>query len=905
MKQMHTPRCRRNRLFVSAATGIALALSASPVLAQQGTPTQVELRAQSLGDALLQIGNTYGVTVIAPDTLVRGKTAPRISDSLTAEQAVARVLRGSGLTYRRTRNGGFVVAQQTAQAEPVRPPPRANVEERPEPEEPMMADTIVVTGTNIRGLAPESSPTLQFNREDIIATGAPTAQDFIRTIPQISGAGSNGFSGQLPNDNNSAFNVSFGSPVNLRGLGPSATLVLLNGRRVPRSSGVAEFVDISLFPGSALERVDVVLDGASSIYGSDAVAGVANFILRDDLDGIETSVRYGTVTEGDFDQVRASAAAGTTWSTGNVMVAYEYFDQDFLSAEDRDFAADSILPNFLVPAQERHSVVVSGRQELGSNVTLSGDFLFGSRDNEQSQTDFTGLFESISTTDLFSIGGGLVWDIDSSWTVELTGTYGVTTIDNARDSDLLGPQQQDISSELYTVGVNLSGPLLSLPGGDLRFATGGQFRGEDFDNVDISFDESGMSVSELSAALNRDIWSAYGELFVPVFGLDNRRPGLERLELNVSVRAEDYSDFGTTVDPKVAVLWQPVEGFRLRGSWGTSFNAPILGRAGATDSFAFPAPTSLINQLFGFESAGPEVDDIVALFLRGTAPGLVAETAETWSVGAQYEQSWGAHSVNLSVDRYDISFENRLGFLPIPGSVSPFNSINVAFSNPELLPPGTVIFNPSLQQVEDALASVAQGVTNFFFDPFIPADVSAISFAPLFDNNAITEVEGVDINANYHLDAGHGVFNAGVNIAVITKFDQSGSSTVPAVDISNTLFNPLDLTLRGNLGYSNDNLSVNVFSNYANAYRESSDPNSERIEDWLTFDVSVVYDFSSGRDRGMLSGLSLGLFVTNVFDDAPPLTPLPSGIFPNITRYDPANASPIQRFIAFEVTKRF
>ena len=197
-------------------------------------------------------------------------------------------------------------------------------------------DVIIVTGTNIRGIAPDSSPTEVFSREDMQESGASTIQDFLKTMPQNFGGGSNAeVIGGLPNDFSASYNSgrsgTYGSSANLRGLGSGSTLVLLNNHRIAPSSGLGDFVDISLFPASAIEQIEVLTDGASSIYGGDAVAGVMNFILRDDYDGAEAMVRYGSVTDGDLDEYRASLTLGEAWDGGNALIAYEYFNRGFSS----------------------------------------------------------------------------------------------------------------------------------------------------------------------------------------------------------------------------------------------------------------------------------------------------------------------------------------------------------------------------------------------------------------------------------------------------------------------------------------------------------------------------------------------------------------------------------------------
>ncbi|MBL4838703.1 MAG: TonB-dependent receptor [Kordiimonadaceae bacterium] len=147
-------------------------------------------------------------------------------------------------------------------------------------------EEIVITGSHIRG-ARSASPVFLYGRQDIEQTGVSTVPQFIQTLPQNFGGGIS--------ENGGAGNVNGGSGINLRGLGNDSTLVLLNGRRLA-PAGVGNFVDISMIPLSAIERIEVLTDGASAIYGSDAVGGVVNFRLRDDMMALKpacaTAVRH-------------------------------------------------------------------------------------------------------------------------------------------------------------------------------------------------------------------------------------------------------------------------------------------------------------------------------------------------------------------------------------------------------------------------------------------------------------------------------------------------------------------------------------------------------------------------------------------------------------------------------------
>jgi len=190
---------------------------------------------------------------------------------------------------------------------------------------------IVVTGSRVRGAAPVGSTVTTLGRGEIETSGAVTADRLIKEIPQVFDLGvSENSRGQSGGNGN----ITYGNSVNLRGIGPFATLILVDGHRVVNNSRA---VDPSIIPTLGLERVEVIADGASAIYGSDAVAGVVNLIPRRNLDGGEVMARYGVGEEGDFTEYQLGAALGKVWSTGQAMIAYEHVRRSNLSSFDRSF----------------------------------------------------------------------------------------------------------------------------------------------------------------------------------------------------------------------------------------------------------------------------------------------------------------------------------------------------------------------------------------------------------------------------------------------------------------------------------------------------------------------------------------------------------------------------------------
>lgn len=201
-------------------------------------------------------------------------------------------------------------------------------------------ERIEVTGSSIKRVSAETSlPISTVTREDIARSGATTVQDLVQLIPSS-------FGGGVVANNVGA--TGGASTANLRNLGAKYTLVLLNGRRVANFAFGNNPVDLNSIPLAAVERVEIVRDGASSIYGADAVAGVINFILRKDYKGAEVtwSEYKSDKTGGNVSNVSAAAGFGDLVADRfNVMITAGKEEVQALKAKDRTFASSAVRPD--------------------------------------------------------------------------------------------------------------------------------------------------------------------------------------------------------------------------------------------------------------------------------------------------------------------------------------------------------------------------------------------------------------------------------------------------------------------------------------------------------------------------------------------------------------------------------
>ncbi|QNM83348.1 TonB-dependent receptor [Sphingomonas sabuli] len=851
----------------TSLTSLALALAAAPAAAA-AQPGNYALPSMSLGAALREVARQNGIDLLVDDRLVAGRRAPPLSGAYSVESAIAALLQGSGLTSRQV-DGTWVIS---ASEQPEGPGDAGALADN--------EDVIVVTGTNVRGAQP-TSPVITISRADIDRAQPGSAEELMRKLPQnvASGVAQENFG----TTGAGADITDHGAGVNLRGLGQRATLTLLNGRRLA-PSGSGSFVDISLIPITAVQRVEIVTDGASAIYGSDAVGGVVNFILRRDFDGLETVAQAGTTTQGGGDQLLLGATGGRRWTGGHGLLSYEYRRDRLVRADQRDFTLN--LPDewSLFPDERRHSLFGAVGQEISPTLSIDANFLYTDRRTARSFFIAGPVVPVDARARARTIGGtaALRWTPIGDWTVEASaGWYRART-----DEQQNQPQGQglfnrfDTENRILELGLKADGTIVDLPGGPLKLALGAAHRREAYAS---EFETQVNPVNPQSG--KRRVSSLYGEIYTPLVGEANRLPLVEKLIVTAAARLEHYSNLKTSVDPKLGLLWSPGHGLDLRASYSTSFRAPLLSeQLGFYNAFLFPSSLLYIDPSEAIPGVGAA--------LVGANPDVGPEKSRSWTAGFDWKPP-SVPGLSLTASYYAIRFTNRIAL--------PTEQI-VIVGDPALAP--AVTLNPDVGYVT-AILDGAGNVLDFSGPGFTngnatPADVVVIVDARV-SNTAETRTNGLDLGLRYDWTLGRHQLRFDLNANKVFRFDDRLTTTSPAIKTVNTPFHPIDLRFRAGLGWSLGPWAANAALNYTDGYRDNRAGRDDKVDSFTTVDAGLVYDFGTGR-TAPLDRLRIAFNVQNLFDQDPPSL----GLEPGQTRgigFDPVNATGRGRFVSLQLRK--
>jgi iron complex outermembrane recepter protein len=521
-------------------------------------------------------------------------------------------------------------------------------------------------------------------------------------------------------------------PATLRGLGSDQVLVLVNGKRRHNSALVhvngsigrgSTGVDLNAIPASAIERVEILRDGAAAQYGSDAIAGVINIVLKSGATGLGVDLKGGATTHGDGDLVDAAVHGGHALGRGNVFATIEYRDRGETNRAGDDprpqGARDTVAqPNHHWGDSESQDLMgfFNASHPLNSDGSASLYAFGGASRREGSHGGFFRLANGAGNhpqiypngflpliepkVDDRSLAVGARGEV-AGWFADVSSEYGQNDFEFHIANSLnasLGPNIPPNQTEFYagTLGfdqwttnldltrefaIGMAGPLNVAFGAELRrdgyqieagepnsYIDGGrpnQFGGRAAPGAQVF---PGFRPSD-EVDTSRDSYAVYVDLEGDV---------LERLRLGVAVRFEDYEDFGSTSDYKITARFQPIDELVLRAGIATGFRAPSLGQANfSAVSTNFLAVNGVLQP---FEVGTFPVASAVARALG--AKDLQPEESEHLSAGIVWAPTT---SFEVGLDYYRIDIQDRIVFsgnftgTRVAALLAPFNVTGARF----------------------------------------------------------------------------------------------------------------------------------------------------------------------------------------------------------------------------------
>jgi iron complex outermembrane receptor protein len=652
---------KKLRAIVAIMIGTAASLAAPTSLAREEPSYAFDLPAQNLGDALRAIATRAGWELYMPAEAVTGLAAPALRAKSSAREAIETLLKGSGLQATYLDDAVIIrrlpAISRTSDA----------------------VDEITVTGSRITG-APPAAPLTIITAADMRRAGQADLGEVLRSSPLNFGGGQNPGIGQ--NQGASDVNVNGSSSVNLLGLGPNATLTLLNGNRLSYT-GVNSAIDISAIPAAAVDRIEIIADGASAIYGADAVAGVVNVILKRGYDGLTAMGRLGASTDGGNFQQQYNVTGGQRWAGGGILAVYDYSANSAISAASRSYTSSMASDSYLYPRLGRHSALVSAHQDIGSNISASLDMLYKEGRQNVALGFLTGrphTFQGGATrADVKSwlVAPSLTASLGSSWKARLLTSYGAdqsrSNSQNFNNGAAFSPSYRQYENEALSIEIGVDGPVFALPAGSVQLALGGGYRRT---AINVLSRTNGVTGNAFDRSAENGF--GYAEMLVPIMSPGQNSALGRSLRLTGAFRYEANSGTDAVALPKLGLIYEPVQGVALKGSWGRSFRLPTLYQR---YSNSYAGLVSTVGRATGFPVGSTFIS------LTGSNTDLKPERSESWTISAEFNPI--AHpEFSGSISYFHFDYTDRVAE-PLTSSVG-------ALNNP--LYAGLIIFNPTLAQ---------------------------------------------------------------------------------------------------------------------------------------------------------------------------------------------------------------
>jgi iron complex outermembrane receptor protein len=824
-------------------------------------------------------------------------------------------------------------------------------------------ERITVTGSAIkRSLSDESSlPITVLDTKELRESGVTSVEE---ALSQLS-------SNQSSRGSNQSIGSATGgkAAADLRGLGSNKTLVLLNGRRLASFAFDAASVDLNAIPLAAIERIEILRDGASAIYGTDAIGGVINFITKRNFQGGELSaeVTRPSAAGGKENRLTLSGGVGNLDKDGfNLWAAVDRRTQDAVAATERDFAKTGVdaakglnltsgttfpgnftqgslsgnptraagcLPPFslalasttcrfdytamidIVAPTETTTATARANVKVGENL-VSLELLHSENKNTAfvAPDPVTGItmtpaspfypktYAGIDPAKNITVGWRMIqagrrtnlaetsadrvvltsagamgsWDYDAGafWTQSKASDGGIDGYVNAGKikagvlSGVLNPfgTQTAAGTALIndakmvgnaaigkgtTAGLDfhLNGEVWSLPAGKVSVSFGAEVRKETYQN-----DTNDAYVLNVPS-MGRDAFHATGERNISALTMEALVPVTKQLELQLAARRDQYSDFGSTFNPKIGFRYQPTSTIMLRGSANTGFRAPTLDDLYGPQSVTFTAnsyddpvlcPGGVVNTAAGGvapRDCGQQLQARV-----GGNPNLKPETSLTSSLGIVLQP---AKDLTMSVDYWRIALKDQISAFPE----------TAVLADPVKYASRIIRCNALPIALQDTLTACQAGYNN---GPGIGL------IETLSDNLGAVNTNGFDLAAAYGFKtAGMGSFTLSYNGTMVNSYEYQNSPADPFKqnvgiyqDASPVFKWQHVIGINSKVGAWSTQLTLTNKSGY-----KDQDVGQDVIGEIPSYTLTNLSTTYSG-----IKGLSMTVGVKNLFDVAPPLS---------------------------------
>lgn len=529
---------------------------------------------------------------------------------------------------------------------------------------------VVVTGSFIRGTPEDAAlPVDVIGADELERQGTPSAVELLKAMPA-----SNGVLGDTNQFDSRAQGSEGAATVNLRGLGASRTLVLFNGRRMVNAPIGADAPDINLLPQAAIGRIEVLKEGAAATYGSDAIAGVVNFITRKGFDGLELNGNYRYI-DGSRGDWGASALWGKDFGAINVLLSGSYQHRSELSVRERDFAltgyfespetgwstgnaVTAFLPLTNNPTTGAFTPAMGLQRDVGC-APLGGQPTF-SGTTPACAFNYTPYDNIVEKENRFQLYGELNWEIAENSTFHLEGLYSETDVPEWDTSPsylalqsptaTTNPAATSGFAAGYFVPANNPGFALyrqQNPGQLPAFATGAYIPGVLFRPLSMGgnplFSDQSSHGSRkheawrVSASLNGEFGNGIGYDFAATYMTDNLvRIGYDAVvsRLQLALRGLGGPNCtGTTPGANGCQWFNPfsnaIQANALTGQTNPNYSAAVANNPELIRWFFQPTGTDLTSSIFVADAV---FNGELGIDLGGGAIG--------WAVGGQFRKNW-------------------------------------------------------------------------------------------------------------------------------------------------------------------------------------------------------------------------------------------------------------------------